>query len=54
MILARSELGGTSGLTPSKVVDEVWHAHVLRSEEYAAFCSKYVGWYVHHQPTNVR
>jgi hypothetical protein len=33
-------------------VDEAWHQFVLFTVEYAAFCNKYFGHYVHHAPSN--
>ncbi len=35
---------------PSKVVDEAWHEFILMSREYAAFCTKAFGRYLHHSP----
>ena len=32
----------------SDVVDEVWHAHLLFTEDYGAFCQAVVGEYLHH------
>ncbi len=37
-------------LVPSHVIDEAWHIFILFSEQYAAFCDKYCGGYVHHRP----
>jgi hypothetical protein len=39
-------------VTPSKLVDELWHAHILRSPAYFQFCLQYSprGRYVHHEP----
>ena len=36
---------------PSRVVDQVWHAHILFTQEYTEFCNRIIGTYVHHQPT---
>jgi len=33
-------------------VDEVWHQFVLFSEEYAAFCKRFFGRFLHHHPSN--
>ena len=35
-------------------VNEVWHHFVLFTVEYAAFCNRYFGHYVHHTPSNAR
>jgi hypothetical protein len=36
---------------PSQEVDDVWHAFLLFTREYDAFCRKTVGFFVHHVPT---
>ena len=33
-------------------VDEVWHQFVLYTHEYAAFCDRYFGRFLHHRPSN--
>jgi hypothetical protein len=43
---------GLSMISP--LVDEVWHAHILHTQDYAAFCQLTVGRFVHHQPNNSR
>jgi hypothetical protein len=43
---------GYRGLpVPSQEVDDIWHAFLLFTREYAAFCRKTVGSFVHHIPT---
>jgi len=37
-------------LTPSKLLDEFWHQHVLDSRNYASFCSRTAGRFLHHIP----
>lgn len=37
--------------SPSPDVDEVWHAHILFTRQYASDCSSYFGYFVHHVPT---
>ncbi|WP_157251022.1 glycine-rich domain-containing protein [Nonomuraea typhae] len=37
-------------LTPSPQVDLGWHAFLTYTREYAAFCEKVAGWFIHHQP----
>jgi hypothetical protein len=43
---------GYRGLpVPNQEVDDIWHAFLLFTREYAAFCQKTVGFFVHHIPT---
>ena len=35
---------------PSKVVDDLWHEFILHSREYASFCDKAFGGFLHHTP----
>lgn len=35
---------------PSRAVDEVWHAHMLHSRDYTAFCKAMGRDYIHHEP----
>jgi len=37
-------------LAPTKDVDEVWHNFILYTIEYAEFCTKYFGKFIHHVP----
>ncbi|MGW2600714.1 glycine-rich domain-containing protein [Streptomyces klenkii] len=37
-------------LSPSPLVDDFWHAFVLRTKAYADFCQDTFGKFVHHQP----
>ncbi|MCT9010020.1 glycine-rich domain-containing protein [Streptomyces rhizosphaerihabitans] len=39
-------------LAPSALVDVGWHAFVLHTVDYAIFCEKVVGRFVHHVPTD--
>ena len=32
-------------------VDELWHAHILFTRDYSAFCNTVNGEYIHHNPT---
>lgn len=43
-------LDPANGHAISDVLDPLWHAHMLFSEEYEAFCNKVVGQYMHHAP----
>jgi hypothetical protein len=36
---------------PLRIVDEMWHEFLLHSTRYAAFCERWFGRYVHHEPT---
>jgi hypothetical protein len=36
----------------SKQVDEVWHAHILFTRDYAEFCQIAFGRFLHHQPNS--
>jgi hypothetical protein len=39
-------------VAPSKKIDELWHAHILSTKEYMAFCERYNdGVYIHHDPS---
>ena len=35
---------------PTADVDEVWHTHILFTEDYADFCADYFGYFLHHKP----
>ncbi|MFB9684193.1 glycine-rich domain-containing protein [Amycolatopsis plumensis] len=39
-----------SGLAPSPLVDLGWHAFILHTKEYAEFCDRVAGGYIHHVP----
>ena len=45
------KLNPTQPITPSKLVDEVWHQHILFTREYAQFCQYRFGEFLHHKPT---
>lgn len=46
---------GYSRLTmPINEVDIVWHTFLLFTAEYADFCDRYVGRFVHHEPATSR
>jgi hypothetical protein len=40
----------TVDLVPGKVVDKVWHDHILHTKKYSDFCEYYFGSYFHHEP----
>lgn len=35
---------------PSKLVDEAWHVFILHTQQYAEFCTKHFGRFIHHVP----
>ncbi len=37
-------------LSPTPLIDEFWHAHILDTEAYTADCRRLFGRYVHHYP----
>lgn len=41
-----------AGLSPSSAVDIGWHTFVLHTREYAAFCDRVAGRFIHHEPTD--
>lgn len=49
-IAASGQQPGQS-LTPSERVDYGWHAFILHTVDYADFCQRVVGRFVHHVPT---
>lgn len=38
---------------PSETVDIGWHAFLLHTREYAAFCERVNGQFIHHNPTDL-
>jgi len=47
-VVLRQQYLGT--IVPSKGVDMFWHAFILYTEEYTAFCERHLGKYMHHRP----
>jgi hypothetical protein len=46
------KIKGGDDCTPSKKVDAMWHAHILSTREYFAFCERYNNKeYIHHNPS---
>jgi len=37
-------------LSEARVIDLMWHTFLLFTRDYADFCQKYFGFYVHHHP----
>ena len=50
-IAASGRFPGQS-LSPSQLVDYGWHAFILHTVDYARFCERTVGGFVHHIPTD--
>jgi len=40
-----------AGLAPSPEVDKGWHAFILHTADYAEFCQRVAGRFIHHLPT---
>ena len=38
-------------LTPPRLVDLVWHSHILDTKAYGKDCKKIMGRFIHHIPT---
>lgn len=49
MILLRDDKNQMISM-PSKVVDDLWHAHIIFTREYAHFCEDAFGEMLHHTP----
>ena len=41
----------TTPLVPTKLIDRVWHAHILDTRRYAADCDRIFGHFMHHDPS---
>jgi hypothetical protein len=54
-VIANGKAGGTLKgavmFDSMQIVDEMWHTFLLFSRDYAAFCDKYMGYYIYHVPT---
>jgi hypothetical protein len=37
-------------LSPTPMIDKGWHEFILYTEDYAAFCQEYFGYFIHHRP----
>ena len=44
----------TIPLTPSRCIDEYWHAHILHTRRYIDDCTNIAGRYIHHHPDDSR
>ncbi|APR82838.1 Hypothetical protein A7982_08187 [Minicystis rosea] len=48
--------GGKGQLTvtqPMFALDEMWHCFIVFTRDYAEFCARFVGHYIHHQPVTL-
>ncbi|GAA2129725.1 glycine-rich domain-containing protein [Actinomadura napierensis] len=50
IVRARAEGRPWVRIVPTVPVDPAWHAFMLRSQAYAAFCVEHAGQYIHHVP----
>ncbi|WP_218839488.1 glycine-rich domain-containing protein [Streptomyces albidoflavus] len=50
--IAASGRAPDQALAPSPLVDIAWHTFILHTVDYAAFCERTVGRFVHHVPTD--
>jgi hypothetical protein len=41
---------GDKKVSPTIVIDEMWHAHILDTKKYMADCMQFFGRYIHHYP----
>lgn len=46
-------VGFRQGCRPSRLADQMWHAHILHTKKYAVDCRKLFGRFLHHQPEPV-
>ncbi len=49
-LFLKKKYGKTYSLPPSYDIDEVWHAHILHTEDYYTFCKEVFGDFLHHHP----
>jgi hypothetical protein len=45
-------LGQEENYSPSPMVDDGWHMFILYTRDYAAFCQRLAGQYLHHEPSD--
>lgn len=46
-----AKMNPETSLVPGKLVDEVWHDHILHTKQYQADCKRILGRYMHHIPS---
>jgi hypothetical protein len=44
--------GKQQQIVPTKEIDEVWHNHILHTQNYVADCQAIAGQYIHHDPSD--
>jgi hypothetical protein len=49
-LAASASHAGESSLSPSRLVDIGWHTFLLYTRDYAAFCQRVAGRFIHHVP----
>lgn len=37
-------------IAPPPKIDSAWHTFIIFTEDYASFCTKYFGYFLHHRP----
>ena len=37
---------------PSKAIDNIWHEFILHTRDYQEFCLRFLGTFIHHQPSD--
>lgn len=52
VFLKACAVNGGAPLSPSKLVDIGWHTFLLHTQEYATFCERIAGRFIHHVPTD--
>lgn len=50
MFLALCAAYPSKNIVPTKLVDKMWHYHILDTRKYADDCSQYLGRFLHHFP----
>ena len=48
-----AESSSTAPIVPTKEIDEAWHAFILHTQEYAAYCLNRFGKFIHHRPFDI-
>lgn len=49
-LLLQKKYGSQYYLVPTPDIDEIWHAHILYTEDYHQHCQQMFGKYFHHRP----
>jgi hypothetical protein len=50
MFLALCIAHPTKNIVPTKLVDKMWHYHILDTKKYAEDCERHLGQFLHHFP----